>query len=96
MQIYNEIEGLTMQVYTIKHYKNIFTFMKFEDLSIKITPSDKGDYTKIVFYYQGLEVEDFTVRIFNCYEMVISDIYNELYNNYKIDEKEIAEIVIKY
>lgn len=96
MQVYNEIEGLTVQVYTIKHYKNIFTFMKFEDLSIKITPSDKGDYTKIIFYYQGLEVEDFTVRIFNCRESVIHDIYNVLYNNYEINENEIMKITIKY
>ena len=85
-----------MQVYTIKHYKNIFTFMKFEDLSIKITPSDKGDYTKIIFYYQGLEVEDFTVRNFDCRGSVINDIYNVLYNNYKIDENEIINIVMKY
>lgn len=85
-----------MQVYTIKHYKNIFAFMKFEDLSIKITPSDKGDYTKIIFYYQGLEVEDFTVKIFNHRALVIRDIYNTLYNNYEIDEKAITKIVIKY
>lgn len=96
MQIYNEIEGLTMQVYTIKHHKNIFTFLNFKDLSIKITPSDKDNYTKIIFYYQGLEIEDFTVRNFNCRETVISEIYNVFYNKYEIDEDEIIKIVIKY
>ena len=86
-----------MNIYFIESLDGIFSFLKFDDLLIKIEKDD-SEYTTINFYYQGLKLTHCFVKIKNWSNInkLVADIYNELYNKYQIDMTKIISLARLY
>lgn len=85
-----------MNIYFIELLDGIFSFLKFDDLLIKIEKD--SEYTQINFYYQGLKLAHCFVKIKNWSNInkLVTDIYNELYNKYQIDMVKIISLASRY